>query len=248
MPRGPRSESPSKVYHVMLRGVNHEHIFLKTGEKQLILQVLKDKLEDSLVELYGYCVMETHMHLLIRAEKEYLAAYMKRTAGSYAKYYNGAHDRNGQLFQNRFRSECIDTERYYWQCLRYIHNNPVKAGMVTDMDNYPYSSIAEYEKGERKMLCTKAFQMYGKKYKQKADSAIIPEEVQEKWFLDLEEDELRQRRELFEQWFPILFPEYNTDKKYHTTAERQEVKDKLFEKLRIPKGEIEKFLRSKENS
>ena len=88
---------------------------------------------------------------MIWAEIQELSFFMARVLAEYANYYNYKHDRNGHVFQNRFTSECIEDEDYFWNCLRYIHMNPVKAGMAKKAADYKYSSIKEYF-AEEKML------------------------------------------------------------------------------------------------
>ena len=90
---------------------------------------------------------------------------MARVLAKYAFYYNFKHNRNGHVFQNRFMSECIESESYFWTCLRYIHMNPVKAKMVKKVVRYKYSSMGEYFTETQGLICEKAFEMYKKHFK-----------------------------------------------------------------------------------
>ena len=109
--------------------------------------------------------MSNHAHFIIRAELNELSSFMARVLAKYAFYYNFKHNRNGHVFQNRFMSECIESESYYWTCLRYIHLNPVKANMVKRVVRYKYSSMGEYFTETKGLICEKAFEMYKKHFK-----------------------------------------------------------------------------------
>ena len=106
-------------------------------------------------KLYAYCLMGNHLHLIIRVEKEPLEQIFKRICGRYVYWYNAKYHRVEHLFQDRFKSEPIEDERYFLGAIRYIHQNPVKAGLVKKVGEYPYRSyscymdrdnIPEYEK------------------------------------------------------------------------------------------------------
>ena len=89
--------------------------------------------------------MDNHVHLLLRVNNgQLLALIMKKINLKYALYYNKIENRNGHLFQNRFRSEAIEDERYLICALAYVHNNPVKAYIVDKAENYKWSSLQEY--------------------------------------------------------------------------------------------------------
>ncbi len=94
--------------------------------------------------LYAYCIMDNHIHLLIQPHEQSLAQTMKRIMTTYAIYFNNTYLRVGHLFQDRFRSEVIEDKDYFFTVVRYIHNNPVKAGIVKHIGDYKYSSAIEY--------------------------------------------------------------------------------------------------------
>lgn len=144
MPRYSRPKSATGIYHVMLRGVNRMNIFYYKEDKLKFLDTLIRMKSNGEYILYGYCIMNNHVHLLIKEEEEPLSKTMKRIGVSYSLYYNKKYERVGHLFQNRFRSECIETDGRLLACLRYIHNNPVEAHMVKDPSAYPWSSYNIY--------------------------------------------------------------------------------------------------------
>ena len=145
MPRQARLKSKSGIYHIMLRGINQQVIF----EDDEDFEKFKEKLETykaiSEYKIFAYCLMPNHVHLLIKIEKEDLDLIIKRIAGSYVYWYNWKYYRKGHLFQDRFKSEPVEDEQYLLTVIRYIHQNPYKAKMVQNIDEYKYSSYNEYK-------------------------------------------------------------------------------------------------------
>lgn len=139
-----RQKSRSGYYHVIVKGINKEKIFNQQREKIYFKSIILKHLPKSQIEIYSYCIMSNHAHFIIWAELNDLSRFMAKILAEYASYYNFKHNRNGHVFQNRFVSECIEDEGYFWSCLRYIHLNPVKAQIVKRPELYKYSSMAEY--------------------------------------------------------------------------------------------------------
>jgi len=144
MPRNQRILSETGTYHVMMRGNERKNLFLDEEDKQRFLETLFIKKQETGFLLYAYCLMDNHVHLLIREGEESLATTMKRVNTSYAFYFNQRNQRVGHLFQDRFKSEPIEDERYLMAAVRYIHNNPVKAGLVEKAEQYKWSSFGCY--------------------------------------------------------------------------------------------------------
>ncbi|MBQ6151862.1 MAG: transposase [Mogibacterium sp.] len=144
MARTARKLSESGIYHVMMRGINRQQIFFEESDYAYFIRLLGKYKSVSGYELFAYCLMGNHVHLLIRVRKEPLSVIMKRIGGAFAYWYNGKYERTGHLFQDRFKSEVIDSERYFIAALRYILRNPVKAGMCKRPEDYKYSSGREY--------------------------------------------------------------------------------------------------------
>ena len=94
--------------------------------------------------LYAYCLMSNHIHLLIREREDTIGMEIKRIVSSYVYYYNHKYSRDGHLFRERFKSEPVNDMAYFVTLLRYIHQNPVKAGMVAEVKDYEFSSWDEY--------------------------------------------------------------------------------------------------------
>lgn len=152
MGRKTRALSNTGVYHVMLRGVNKQRIFewvedynafLKILEKSMRTNTHGDPSERDNFELYAYCLMDNHVHLLIHVTDQPLATVVKRIATSYAMYFNLRYHRVGHLFQDRYRSQPCDDADYLLQLMDYIHNNPVKGGCCVSPLDYKYCSYSE---------------------------------------------------------------------------------------------------------
>jgi len=144
MPRQQRKLSNTGVYHIMLRGNGRKHIFADNEDKQCFLDYLAKKKNDLGFSLYAYCVMDNHVHLLMSVEVMDLSVIMKGIAIRYATHYNRKYNLIGHVFQDRFRSEPIECDNNLLAVVRYIHNNPLKAGMVQNIEDYEWSSYCDY--------------------------------------------------------------------------------------------------------
>lgn len=144
MPRRARAKSNSGIYHVMLRGINQQQIFEDSEDYVKFLQVLKDCKAISEFEIYAYCLMGNHVHLLIKEKKEPIEQIIKRIGARFVYWYNVKYHRVGHLFQDRFKSEPVESNDYFLTVIRYIHQNPIKAGLCGSVREYTYSSYAEY--------------------------------------------------------------------------------------------------------
>ena len=144
MSRQARQRSKSGIYHIILRGINKQVIFEDDEDGEKLIGYLEYYKDISNYIIYGYCLMDNHIHLLIKEGKESIGDTMKRIGVSYVSWYNRKYDRIGHLFQDRFKSEVVETDEYLLTVLRYIHQNPLKAGKVKSIANYRWSSYAEY--------------------------------------------------------------------------------------------------------
>jgi len=144
MPRNQRVLSKNGTYHVMMRGNERKNLFHDQEDKLRFIETLFAKKEETGFLVYAYCLMDNHVHLLVTEGPEGLATMMKRINASYAYYFNQKNHRVGHLFQDRFKSEPIEDDRYLLTVIRYIHNNPVKAGLVEKPEQYRWSSYASY--------------------------------------------------------------------------------------------------------
>ena len=137
----------------MMRGINHQVIFEDEEDNHYFLDCINrmgfinDDDGTPIAQgctYYAYCLMGNHFHLLIREREETIAQTIKRIADAYVYYYNRKYQRSGHLFKERFRSEPVNDMDYFTTLLCYIHQNPVKAGIVASVKDYAYSSWHEY--------------------------------------------------------------------------------------------------------
>ena len=144
MPRTARIISKSKIYHIMIRGINQQNIFADDEDHEKFMAILATYHKKIEYNLYAYCLMGNHVHLLLKEGKEILSNTMKRIGASYVSWYNWQYNRKGHLFQDRYKSEPIEDDAYFLTVLRYIHQNPVKAGLADHIEAYKWSSYKEY--------------------------------------------------------------------------------------------------------
>ena len=144
MPRKARKLAESGIYHVMLRGIDRQRIFEDQEDCEYFLNILRECRVCSNFQLYAFCLMGNHVHLLLKIQDEGLETVFKRIGGRYVYYYNAKYQRVGPLFQGRFKSEPVEEDTYFITVLRYIHQNPVKAGLCKKVEDYAYSSFCEY--------------------------------------------------------------------------------------------------------
>jgi len=152
MPRQARVKSQSDIYHIMLRGINQQVIFEDEEDNKKFIETLKTYKVISGYKLFAYCLMSNHLHLLIKTEKESLNLIIKRISSSYVYWYNWKYYRRGHLFQDRFKSEPVEDNEYFLTVLRYIHQNPIKAGLYKKIDEYQFSSYNDYISGDSQLV------------------------------------------------------------------------------------------------
>lgn len=145
MPRISRNSLNSNFFHVTVQGINKEHIFYNNSYKDFYIYKMLSNLNRFNVTLISYCIMNNHAHLLLYSEEiSNLSRYMKSLNTSYSIFYNHSENRVGYVFRNRFSSQPITNYFYLFNCIRYIHDNPVKAGIVDHAYNYKFSSYNDY--------------------------------------------------------------------------------------------------------
>lgn len=128
----------------MLRGINQQQIFEEREDYEKFLEILQVCKAICEFKLFAYCLMGNHIHLLLREGTESLEQVFKRLCGRFVYWYNIKYRRVGHLFQDRFKSEPVDSDDYFFTVLRYIHQNPTKAGLCKRIEDYAYSSYMEY--------------------------------------------------------------------------------------------------------
>ncbi len=140
MSRPLRIEYPGAFYHVMNRGQSRRSIFLDNKGRQSFLELLGDIARLWKVEIYAYCLMGNHYHLLLSTPSGGLSRAMHHLDGIYTQKFNRVHHCDGPLFRGRYKAILIDAEEYFLSVVRYIHRNPLGTGVVSDIDRYRWSS------------------------------------------------------------------------------------------------------------
>jgi REP element-mobilizing transposase RayT len=145
LPRKPRLPSESGMYHIMTRGNEQKDIFRDDEDKSVLINILHQKRMKTNTAFSAICIMNNHLHLLGKFDPlSDLSTYMNKVNTSYASYYNKKFMRIGHVFQDRYKSEAIKNEQQFLACVRYIHNNPVKAEIVQKPGEYRWSSFTDY--------------------------------------------------------------------------------------------------------
>lgn len=135
MPRQARLDIPGLLYHVMARGIEGRDIFVSDKERDEFLERLAELAgERGGPALYAWALMSNHFHLLLRPAEIHLSTFMQRLTTSHALNFNKRHKRSGHLFQNRYKSIVIEEDSYFLELVRYINLNPVRAGIVGDLN------------------------------------------------------------------------------------------------------------------
>lgn len=163
MGRQARELSATGFYHVVFRGINHQHLFEDESDYRYFIEALQQLKEEMAFEIHAYCLMSNHVHLLIR-EKHVgdISLIMKRLLTKYVMYFNRKYQRNGALIASRYKSIPVEVDEYFIPLLRYIHQNPLKAGMVEKMEVYRYSSYREYLNGGNLVDTSFSLKMVGR--------------------------------------------------------------------------------------
>ena len=144
MSRPVRIQFPGAYYHVMNRGLARRATFVSPADHEGFLTLLDDIATRWQVRVHAYCCMTNHYHLLLQTPLGNLARVMRHLDGIYTQRFNRAYHRDGPLFRGRYKAILIDAETYLLQVVRYIHLNPVAAGLTHDPGAYPWSSHRLY--------------------------------------------------------------------------------------------------------
>jgi len=144
MARRHRFHTPNSTYHVMLRGNNGQEIFFSDEDRCRMCILIQQSAERFEHHIEAFCFMTNHIHLAMRVSETNLSKFMHYLAFRYARHINRKYNRIGHLFQGRYHSVLVDDSEYLKELIRYIHLNPVRANMVSDPVNYPWSSHRIY--------------------------------------------------------------------------------------------------------
>lgn len=145
MPRAPRIWFPEALYHLTIRGDNREPIFFADADYRRYLKLLSEAKQRYGCQLFAYALMTNHVHLMVQTGSTHpISKFMQLVNTAYTVYMNWKYQRVGHIFQGRYHSILVEKESYALELTRYIHLNPVRAGMVRAPQDYPWSSYRAY--------------------------------------------------------------------------------------------------------
>lgn len=197
MPRTARNLfQGEKLFHVMVQGIKKEKIFLNEREKLEYVKLLKKYQTEYQIKLIAYCMMGNHAHILVQVKDiQKLTNYMHKINTSYAIYYNKSHERVGYVYRDRFKSEVIRDAGHLYNCIIYIHNNPVKAKICKLASQYKYSSYYELLEKENEDII---LQIYTNEleYKKAHNKRIQLEDN----FIEIEEEKDAEIRQFIDEY------------------------------------------------
>lgn len=185
MPRLARKNLNTSFLHVMVQGVNKEYIFESKRYIEKYLEIINKYKEQYNFTIIAYCIMNNHAHFLIYAKDiNEFGKFMQRINLIYAQMYNREKNRCGVLFRNRYQTEPIYDIKYLINCIKYIHNNPVNAKMVTKCEDYKYSSYKDYINNTGLTQSKIMKEIFG----EKCDYSLLFRETFDKRFLDIDDE------------------------------------------------------------
>ena len=176
----------------MVQGVNKEYIFNKNEYIEKYLNIIKENKANYNFTIMAYCIMNNHAHFLVYTENiEDFGKFMHKVNLLYAQMYNKKENRCGVLFRNRYKTEPIYERKHLLNCIKYIHNNPVKAKIVSRCDEYKYSSYTDYinNKGVAKSKIVK--EIFGSK----CNFLVMFNQVVNMRFMDIDTESIEERNE-----------------------------------------------------
>ena len=128
----------------MARGVNGQSVFGDDSDRRMFLVILRDACAEAASSLLAYCLMGNHFHLALKVRRVPLSAVVQKLLTKYACAYNARHEREGHLFQARYKAIVCADDLYLRRLVRYIHENPVRGGLVSCAREWPWSSVVEW--------------------------------------------------------------------------------------------------------
>ncbi|MCP4634014.1 MAG: transposase [candidate division Zixibacteria bacterium] len=221
MARPLRIEYPGAWYHIMNRGRRYEEIFIDDGDYQMFPALLKETSDIWNIRIAAYCLMPNHYHLLIQTPEANLSKAMRQINGIYTQIFNRKHGYDGPLFRGRYKSILVSEDYYLLALVRYIHRNPIKAGIVDSLDKYKWSSHNGY------LSAAKKWNWLHKKF---ILSMLSPDHrdwrKEYRHFVNVEEDGEIENILERKKWPPVMGPKEFVDRvkdKYYTLKIDDEV-------------------------
>lgn len=150
MPRVARNQIETSFFHNMTQGINKEYIFEENRYKKKYMELLQKESNKFNINLIAFTIMDNHTHILLYTEDiKNMSLFMKSINEQFAMYYNYINERVGIVFRNRYKSQPILSEKQLLNCIRYIFNNPVRANLVLNPEEYSYSNFQDFKEKEK---------------------------------------------------------------------------------------------------
>lgn len=176
---------PNTSYHITIRGNRRNDIFKDDEDFQVYLTIIEGAIEyfNNLYEIICYCLMDNHVHILLRTKERHMKDFMSRINSIYAKYFNDKYNYIGHLYQDRYFSELIESDAQMLETSRYIHLNPVRANMVKQPEEYKWSSHSMYigEKQEKLINSELVLSYFINENKRELYKIFVKQAIKEKY-------------------------------------------------------------------
>ena len=227
MPRNPRNYIQSEYLHIITQGINKSYIFNQTEDIKFYIKLMYKLLKDYDIKIIAYCIMNNHTHMLVNVKDiSELSKYMKRLNIIYAIHYNKKYQRVGYVFRDRFKSEAIKDEKHYWTCIKYIYDNPVKAGICKKAEDYKWSNYKPIKKTiEKEIVFIDTEEDYKKIYR-----SYIKEFLKKN---NIGKSELIENKGIMKKLIKTLNEQYKLSL------------NKISKELNVPKGIVERLNKEK---
>ena len=192
MGRQARQLSATGFYHIVFRGINRQHLFEDERDFSYFLESMKQIKDNMAFKIHAYCLMSNHVHLLIE-EKHMgdISLVMKRLLTKYVMFFNRKYGRRGALIASRYKSLPVEVDQYFIPLIRYIHQNPVKAGIVKKPEDYSFSSYRDYVQGGNLTDTAFSIELIGKDEWLRLHQIISDENFDVSGKINLSEEEIR---------------------------------------------------------
>ncbi|UCG11070.1 MAG: transposase [Deltaproteobacteria bacterium] len=245
MARPVRMNHPDTFYHVLSRGNERKEIFRMEKDYKKFKQTIARMVERFELEVHGYVLMSNHYHLLIRTRCANLSRAMQWLGLTYSIWFNLRHNRSGHLFQGRFKSFVIENDKYFAAMCLYIHRNPIRAGMVKNLLDYPWSSYHAYanpkkEKNEPWLTTTLVLGMHGGSRKRFVEAQTAYSDVESSLLDELRYGLILGEERFVEEWKERLQEEAHREKPQVRAVLKDQnissVVETVLSKLRVEDG------------
>ncbi|MGV8153464.1 MAG: transposase [Alkaliphilus sp.] len=246
MVRLARQESDTGYYHIIMRGNNKNRIFKEEKNKLDFIKMLKNQEEEKRIQLLAWCIMDNHVHIVVKADIKDMSLAIKKINVKYAMRHNHKEGTIGHVFQDRFKSQPIETDEHLMQVIRYVHNNPIKAKMIEKIQNYNWSSYNYYYNKEE-VKSRNQMQFVLKYFNNDLEEFAKFHEVNDfNEYLDIKEDIMEYRMEKAQDILDYYCKKYSMTKVKELNHDKEilkEIVEEIIEKSGLSLRKTAEFLK-----